>query len=39
MSDKPPNILFLFPDQHRADWLGGSADLPLRTRKKPNHEI
>jgi arylsulfatase A-like enzyme len=31
MSDKPPNILFFFPDQHRSDWLGGSADLPLRT--------
>jgi arylsulfatase len=25
-----PNILFIFPDQHRPDWLGG-GDLPLRT--------
>jgi len=28
---KPPNILFLFPDQHRPDWLGDNPDLPLRT--------
>ena len=27
----PPNILLLLPDQHRADWLGGHCDLPLRT--------
>jgi len=26
-----PNILFFLPDQHRPDWLGGRADLPLRT--------
>ena len=26
-----PNILFLFPDQHRPDWLGTNPDLPLRT--------
>ena len=27
-----PNILFLFPDQHRGDWLKcASPDLPLRT--------
>ena len=25
------NFLFLFPDQHRADWLGGTPGLPLRT--------
>ncbi|MGH2354538.1 MAG: sulfatase family protein, partial [Chloroflexota bacterium] len=25
------NILFLFPDQHRPDWLGANAALPLRT--------
>ena len=24
----PPNILFLFPDQHRFDWIGGDPDLP-----------
>lgn len=28
---KAPNILFLFPDQHRWDWLGGNPDLPLKT--------
>jgi arylsulfatase A-like enzyme len=28
---RPPNILFLFPDQHRRDWLGTNHDLPLRT--------
>ncbi len=26
-----PNFLFLFPDQHRPDWLGVNDDLPLRT--------
>lgn len=26
-----PNILLLFPDQHRFDWTGANADLPLRT--------
>jgi len=26
-----PNILMLFPDQWRADWLGATSDLPLRT--------
>ena len=26
-----PNFLFLFSDQHRADWLGCSSDLPLKT--------
>lgn len=25
-----PNILFFFPDQHRGDWFGTSALLPLR---------
>jgi arylsulfatase A-like enzyme len=25
-----PNILLLFPDQHRHDWLPDSAELPLR---------
>lgn len=25
-----PNILMLFPDQHRPDWLPGSPGLPLR---------
>lgn len=27
----PPNILFLFPDQHRFDWLGVNDELPLKT--------
>jgi arylsulfatase A-like enzyme len=31
MPTRPPNILFLFPDQHRPDWLGRNAALPLRT--------
>jgi arylsulfatase len=31
MITKPPNILFLLPDQHRPDWLGTNPDLPLRT--------
>lgn len=26
-----PNILMLFPDQWRADWLGMFVTLPLRT--------
>lgn len=26
-----PNILFIFPDQHRHDWLGCAGDLPLNT--------
>ena len=26
-----PNILFLFPDQHRHDWVGWNPDLPVRT--------
>lgn len=26
-----PNILLIIADQHRADWLGGSSKLPLRT--------
>lgn len=29
-----PNILFLFPDQHRGDWL----DLPEHIRQNINHE-
>ena len=28
---KQPNILFLFPDQHRWDWLGCHGDLDLHT--------
>jgi arylsulfatase A-like enzyme len=31
MSEKPPNILFFLPDQHRPDWLGCHGSLPLRT--------
>jgi len=30
-SSKRPNILFLFPDQHRYDWLGTNPDIPVRT--------
>ena len=26
-----PNILFLFPDQHRYDWLGGEDGIRIRT--------
>ena len=26
-----PNFLFFFPDQHRPDWLGVNAALPLQT--------
>lgn len=26
-----PNFLFLFPDQHRFDWMSGSRDIPVRT--------
>ena len=25
-----PNFLFLFPDQHRPDWVPWNRDLPLR---------
>lgn len=28
---RPPNILLLFPDQHRFDWLGANPRLPVRT--------
>lgn len=31
MADRPPNILFFLPDQHRGDWIGAHADLPLHT--------
>ncbi|MFC1454105.1 sulfatase [Verrucomicrobiota bacterium] len=31
MTNRQPNILFIFPDQHRPDWLGCNKDLPLRT--------
>ena len=30
MKDQP-NILFLFPDQLRFDWIGSNADIPVRT--------
>jgi arylsulfatase A-like enzyme len=30
-AERRPNILLLFPDQHRYDWLGTNPDLPLRT--------
>lgn len=26
-----PNILFVFPDQHRPDWVGYDSDVPVRT--------
>ncbi|HEX6681313.1 MAG TPA: sulfatase-like hydrolase/transferase [Candidatus Limnocylindrales bacterium] len=29
-SKSKPNILLLFPDQHRADWLPHNEELPLR---------
>jgi len=31
MPSDPPNVLFLFADQHRADWLGTNPDVPVRT--------
>jgi len=30
-SDDPPNVLFVFPDQHRPDWVGFDGDVPVRT--------
>lgn len=30
-SGKRPNILLLFPDQHRPDWLGTNSQIPIRT--------
>jgi choline-sulfatase len=30
-SQQQPNILFLFTDQQRPDWLGSNADIPVRT--------
>ncbi len=29
--DERPNILFIFADQHRWDWLGRYGDIPVRT--------
>ena len=29
--ERRPNILFLFPDQLRADWLGCAGQVPVRT--------
>lgn len=31
MSQRRPNILFLFTDQQRPDWLGSRRDIPVRT--------
>ncbi|MDH7569825.1 MAG: sulfatase-like hydrolase/transferase, partial [Armatimonadota bacterium] len=31
VSARRPNMLLLFPDQHRFDWLGGVGDLDVRT--------
>lgn len=31
MDERRPNILFLFPDQHRPDWLGCLGEVPVRT--------
>lgn len=28
---EPPNILFVFPDQHRPDWVGFNDKVPVRT--------
>jgi choline-sulfatase len=28
---KRPNVLFLFPDQHRPDWVQGSPGIPIPT--------
>lgn len=30
-ANKQPNILLLFPDQHRFDWLGTTKGLPVHT--------
>jgi arylsulfatase A-like enzyme len=30
-SPRRPNILFFFPDQHRYDWIGSTAEMPVRT--------
>ncbi len=30
-SQRPPNILFFFPDQHRFDWIGTTPEIPVRT--------
>ncbi len=30
-TDKKPNFLFLFPDQHRPDWLGFTQNVPVAT--------
>lgn len=35
MKNKKPNILLLFPDEHRGDWVPGNESLPL---KMPNLE-
>ena len=31
LQDRPPNILFFFPDQHRFDWTGANPQVPVRT--------
>ena len=31
--DRQPNILLLFPDEHRGDWIPGKEDIPV---KMPN---
>lgn len=30
-TNRPPNILFFFPDQHRYDWMGLNPDVPIPT--------
>jgi len=30
-SNRPPNILLFFPDQHRPDWTSIDKDIPVRT--------
>ena len=32
MREAPPNILFMFTDQHRWDWVGYEGRVPVRTR-------
>ncbi len=31
MTERRPNIIFFFPDQHRPEWLGVNDHLPLQT--------
>ncbi|MCP5119472.1 MAG: sulfatase-like hydrolase/transferase, partial [bacterium] len=31
VEQRPPNLLLLFPDQHRYDWVGATPEIPVRT--------